>query len=156
MRFFAFVVSLPRFSIEGRRRKPSNENSDMKAKDIEFIADDLVGSVEAFARRPLAQRRQRRSCALPLIILTLILSAITQDKAMALEPSSSDLAVNGVQFVDLMVNGDFAAAHAQFDSPMKDSILRGQALGFGVDDEVRRMVAAWPRRPESALAKQFQ
>ena len=48
---------------------------------------------------------------------------------MALEPLSSDLSVNGAQFVDLMVNGDFAAAYAQFDPAMKGALPEKELRG---------------------------
>jgi hypothetical protein len=44
-------LSQPPFALRANggfcEAKPSNEISDMKTKDIEFNADDLVGSVEA-------------------------------------------------------------------------------------------------------------
>ena len=61
------------------------------------------------------------------MIPVLILLAAAQAGALASESSSSDLALGGAQFVELMVQGDFAAAYAQFDPTMK-SVLPEEKL----------------------------
>ncbi len=54
--------------------------------------------------------------------MTLIALATPGNGALASEPSSSGPALDGAQFIELMVKGDFAAADAHFDARMKSAL----------------------------------